>query len=272
MTASDVTPPDATASVVTARRTWLGVGSVAAVIGLAFGTVQVLGLVAHQERLVQASFDAQGLSTIDVTTDSGSIAVVGDSPTGVRVTQRISDGLRSATSTIERHEDRLVLRGSCPGFAAERCGVDYEIHMPPELAVIARTDDGTIDARDVSGAVDLSTDNGDVVLSGLSGRLQLSTDNGSIDGSELTSSSAQATSDNGDVTLGFSVAPTTVTMDSDNGDLVLVVPQGPESYSLTTSSDNGVVSTPIRTDPNGERHLTLRSGNGNITAAYPGQR
>jgi hypothetical protein len=40
------------------------------------------------------------------------------------------------------------------------------------------------------------------------------------------------------------------------------------AYVLVTETDNGSVTSPIRTDPGSDRRITARSDNGDITIRY----
>lgn len=262
-------PTDGAVVSPTVRRVWIVLGSLAAVAALGLGTVEALSWVAHEDRTEQRSFDPSGVSTIEISSDDGSVVVVGDSETSIRVTIRISQGLGAARTSADLRGDRLVLAGSCPWFASGQCSVSYEVHAPAGLAVVAHTDNGDIETRDVRGDAELISDNGDVLVQGLGGTVRLESDNGDIDGDGLVASSVRAASDNGDVTIAFTEAPSQVTATSSNGDVVVVLPAGEESYALDAATDNGDASTPIRTDPASTRRVTARSDNGDVTVRYP---
>ena len=68
--------------------------SLAAAAVLLWGLSLAVTQIAHEERTTTSEFDAAGLSTLDVHIDSGSLTVVGTDADVVKVTARISDGLR----------------------------------------------------------------------------------------------------------------------------------------------------------------------------------
>jgi hypothetical protein len=49
----------------------------------------------------------------------------------------------------------------------------------------------------------------------------------------------------------------------------IVIPdEGAIAYKVDAESDNGTVSFPVRTDPDGERTITAQSDNGDVTVTY----
>ena len=54
---------------------WLAVGSVVAVGALAGGTFNIVGLLAHEMETRVETFDAQGITSIDVDNDAGAVTV-----------------------------------------------------------------------------------------------------------------------------------------------------------------------------------------------------
>jgi DUF4097 and DUF4098 domain-containing protein YvlB len=100
------------------------------------------------------------------------------------------------------------------------------------------------------------------------GDLSISTDNGSVNARGISSDRVAVDSDNGDVSLGFQRPPSSLTTHSDNGDVTVALPNGGAAYALHTVTDNGDVSTPIRTDPTSARRIRATSNNGDITIRY----
>jgi DUF4097 and DUF4098 domain-containing protein YvlB len=116
--------------------------------------------------------------------------------------------------------------------------------------------------------VALTSDNGDLHVSNLTGALTMTTDNGDVAATGLTSPSVRLGTDNGSARLSFAQPPASVTTNADNGDVVVHLPTPGVAYDLHTSTDNGTVSTPIRTDPTSGRRISATSDNGNITIRY----
>lgn len=251
------------------RSAWVIVGSIAAVVTLGFGMVQAIGFVAREQSTVRQSFPGAGLSLVEVTSDSGSIRVVGDDEESVRVVIRLEEGWSRIERVARVDGDRLVLSAACPVFSGPFCSATYEVHVPRRLDVVARSENADVGASDVDGAVTAGSSNGDVTGTRLGGEAQLTTDNGSVEGVDLTSDDVVGSSSNGDVELEMARAPRSVRAESDNGDVVVIVPRGSELYAVDATTDNGDAVTPIRTDPSARRRIVARSDNGDVTVRYP---
>lgn len=252
-----------------ARTAWKAAASIAAAVVLMWGLNLAVTQIAHEERTTTTEFDAAGLTTLDVHIGSGSLTVVGTDSEVVKVTARISDGLRSTSQSQTVNGDRLELRGSCYAFLTSFCNVDYTVELPSRMAVRARLDNDDIRLRGVSGDVDVRTENGSITVSGSgAGAMTLSSDNGSVTGTDLRASSVSARTSNGGVALGFARAPSIVDASSDNGDVTVTVPDDASTYALTTGSSNGSAAAPIRTDPDSSRRITAQSSNGDVLVTY----
>ena len=140
--------------------------------------------------------------------------------------------------------------------------------MPASAALTLTSSDGSINVDGVRGVLNLQSDNGDVDVTSTPGPLHMSSDNGSVTGTELTSDQVQASSDNGDVSLGFAAAPQTVTASSENGSVSVLLPHGRESYLVTASTDNGSRSVSVPIDSASNRHIVANSEDGDVTVAY----
>jgi hypothetical protein len=188
------------------RRTWLIVGSLVTVPVLLMGASGVASALAHEERTEVSTFDADGIRSVDIDNAAGSIHIIGveDADT-VTVNARISDGLRATGHDVRREGDRLVVE-SCPVFLADWCSVRYTIEVPSDLAVVADADDGRVTVTDVAADVEASSDNGRVEVARIEGDVVLHSDNGSVTATGIRRAwRAEATSDNGDVTISYAL-------------------------------------------------------------------
>ena len=253
------------------RRTWLIVGSLVTVPVLLYGAIDVASALAHEERTEVAKFDAGGLQSVDVDNAAGSVRIVGVEDTDtVTVTARVSDGLRATGHDVRSEGDRLVVEGTCPTFLSDWCSVRYTIEVPSDLAVTAETDSGRVTVTDIAGDVEASSDDGRIELARIEGNVVLHSDNGSVTATGIRRASrAEATSENGRVRLEFLDPPDDVVATSDNGSVDVVIPDaGAIAYRVDADSDNGTVSFPVRTDPDGDRTITATSDNGDVTISY----
>jgi DUF4097 and DUF4098 domain-containing protein YvlB len=148
------------------------------------------------------------------------------------------------------------------------CSTSLRLVVPATAALTLTSSDGSISVHGVQGALDLQSDDGDVDVTSAPGPLQLSSDNGSVTGTGLTSGQVQASSDNGDVALGFVAAPKTVSASSENGSVTVLLPHGPDSYLVSASTDNGSRSVGVPIDSASDRHIVANSEDGDVAVAY----
>lgn len=174
---------------------------------------------------------------------------------------------RTTTTTYSRHIERVVVRASTGavhlhGTAAPRVMVRQELqwlwrrpHVQTSvtgstLTVSARCPDGgpinrckaDLDlAIPFDADVAVQGDSGDIAAERLAGHLQLTTDSGDVTGNDLNPISVRATTDAGNVALGFSTQPVSVSANSDSGDVEVTVPAGGE-YRVDATTDAGDVT------------------------------
>jgi DUF4097 and DUF4098 domain-containing protein YvlB len=251
------------------RTAWIAVGSITAAAALVSGTFNIIELLAHEMETRVESFDAQGVTTLDVDNDAGSVTIESSDVDEITVRARIGHGLRRSGSSIRIEDDRLLVRGSCPVVGSQWCDVRYTIMVPADIDVVVNGDNDGIRVTGIEGRVELHSDNGSIHVTDIDGDVALSADNGSIDAVGLTSDSVHAQADNGSIELDLRRPPQTVAVSSDNGDIVVVLPRGDEAYAVEITSDNGSTDNDVRTDQTSERHVTASSDNGDVTLRYP---
>jgi len=248
---------------------WLLVGSVIAVAALVFGIVQVTGLIAHEEHVEQATVHDPAVRVLDVSSDGGSVEIVGADVKAVHLTAHISDGL---SPTQFRHHvvgDRLEVRVRCRAvITGPWCHANLRIVVPRDLEVRLRVADDRITVRGLSGRVDAQSDNGSVEAEALSGDALLHSSNGTVQGTRLRSASVDANTDNGSVHLEFERPPSSAVARSSNGSVEVVVPRGTEAYAVDVDSDNGSTDNLVRTDSTSRRRIVASSDNGSVTVRY----
>jgi hypothetical protein len=250
------------------RRAWRVVGAVVAVVTLVWGVLQVVVVLAHDERTVDATFDGTDLRTVDVRLDSGSLILIGtDAPT-VRVSARIEDGLIATTNSERLEDGRLEVRTSCPPVGSNFCHAAYVVEVPSGVDVVVRLGDAGAVVQGIRGAVDVSADQGTIELRDVDGEVTATSDTGSIDAEGLRTARATFRTDTGGVRATFVDEPTTVDVHTDTGRVDLVVPDSSATYRLDVRSRTGSVSTPVRTDPAAQRSIAVRTMTGSVTVTY----
>ncbi|MGH3269996.1 MAG: hypothetical protein ACRDN1_13235, partial [Trebonia sp.] len=93
---------------------------------------------------------------------------------------------------------------------------------------------GPVQASSIYGQLTVSTEGGPLMLSALTGALHADTGGGTLFAAGISGSVVTATTEGGNVQLGFAAAPDTVQVSSGGGDADLTVPGGP--YALTADS------------------------------------
>lgn len=248
---------------------WLAVGSLAAVVGLLFGTLQVLGLVAHEEHDETIRIDDPAVAVLDVSSDGGTIEVIGTDTDAVRIDARVSEGLTETDFRQEVVGDQLQVRVRCKAVVSNMwCKADLRIVVPRDLEVRVRTHNGRVTLRGIRGRADAESSNGTVEAEALSGATRLHSDNGTVRATRLRTDSIQADSTNGSVRLEFDTPPLSAIARSDNGSVEVAVPRGDEGYAVDVSSDNGSTDSRVKTDPESERRIVASSDNGSVTVRY----
>ncbi len=248
------------------QRAWWFLGVLVVVSSLVFGTLSLIGVLAHEERDV-ADVVRQPVQLLEVDSASGRIEVIGQDRTDIAISARVSDGYRPTSYRVTILGERLHIDVGCP-FLSVWCGVDLRIQVPTELAVDLRNENDKVVVRDLSGRVRASSENDTVEAVGLSGDATLISTNDSVKGRELRTSSMEASSENDKVQLEFVAPPRSVTARSDNGSVEVAVPDDGQPYDVATRSDNGSVSNDVTIDQTSSRSISARSDNGSVTVRY----
>lgn len=251
------------------RRLWIVFGSLFTVAAVGFATFNVVMLIAHEKVTERASFDAAGVTALEIHTDNGSIEVVGGDVTEITLVAEISHGLRPTTHRAELEGSTLVVRSDCKLAMTYWCSTDYQLVVPTALAVTADSNNGRVTLRDLTGSIDVDSDHGRLELIRLTGAVEATSDNGRIEGSGLRSSRVTATTDNGSVRLTFAAAPRTVVARTSNGSVDVVVPDDTTAYRVETDTDQGSIDAAVRTDPDSERSIVATTRNGSVRVRYP---
>ncbi len=98
--------------------------------------------------------------------------------------------------------------------------------------------------------------------------LDLQTGDGSIHGDGLANDNVRAASGSGSVSLGWSVAPSSVTVHTGDGSVHLTVPASSGPYRVSASTGDGGKHVNVGTDPNSPRTISVETGSGSISLGY----
>ena len=247
------------------RVLWKVFAGVLILAALVWGPYQVVTLLAHEERTREETYEAAGISRLDIEGSSGSIDIAASARSTIHVTAEISEGLRPTGETQQVVDGALELRSSCPNFGSMFCWVDYDIQVPLDLELVVDGDHGSITITGSTAPLTVDGGHGSIRVRDVSGDLRVSNDNGRIEATGLRSARVNADNDNGRIQLEFAAAPTSVVATNDNGRILIVVPDDDTAYRVDADSDNGGEDVTVRQDSSSERTITARSSNGSVT-------
>lgn len=188
---------------------------------------------------------ADGVEVLVVETSNGSVDVVGRHTDQIEIRSELTEtdhGL--ARTTLERHDDRLIVAGDCDSRWWQSCRVAFEITVPIDLDV------------------EIATGSGAVALSGVRGNVDLASDNGRIEAVELSGPDVAARSGNGAIDLAFHRPPTRIEARTGNGAIRIRTVHA--VYDVEADSGNGSVVVEVDTSPESVHAMRLHSGNGSI--------
>jgi len=166
------------------------VGSVVAALVVAGTTTSVVSRFFHQHRVETAVY-SQTLTGISIRTSTGDVRVAVSDPGSPVVVRRVLDwsfGTAGSTETVTDGQLEIAARCSMHLGVGE-CNVDYEVTVPPDLAVRLDSDTGDVDVTGPVGNVTASTDTGDLRIQG------------------ATSARVDASASTGDVAVEFASPP-----------------------------------------------------------------
>lgn len=251
------------------HRLWVPLGTAITAVALAFSTVQVVSLLAHEIEVVHETVPATGVTAVLVDVSDGRVEVVGDDVTEATVDAEVHHGLRRTPFRVEVVDGVLEVRGGCP-FPSQWCDVHPRVVVPRGVDVTVETGNGGVVVRDVDGHVDVRSGNGAVTLARIGGDVELLTHNGPIEATGLRAGTVTVVTHNGDAELAFAGSPAAVTALSHNGDIEIVLPdEEGVAYDVEAHTDDGLPDVAVRTDPTSSRSVDVASDNGDVTVRYP---
>ncbi len=163
------------------------------------------------------------LRGIELRVQSGDVAIVGGSQTGVSISS--SDRSVFGHGPRERRSLRggiLRISSGCPQIVIGACSASYRIDVPNDVPISIRTEHGDIRLNGYRGSADIATDTGAINVEGYCGFV------------------LGAASASGDVTVSSACSPERLTLRSDSGDVSATVPPG--NYRIQAASSAGATS------------------------------
>jgi DUF4097 and DUF4098 domain-containing protein YvlB len=166
---------------------------------------------AKYERTVSQQAPCEAGSTLDVVTQSGSIAITGADTNECRVTAKIvayapteeeaQELAEQVEITLDASGDTLKVRADQPHLKNNRSiAVSYEITAPRRLNVLCHSDYGSLSATSLQGALKGKTSSGSIKAEQIEGPLDLDTSYGSIDCKSIAGPTTLLRSSSGSIT------------------------------------------------------------------------
>lgn len=240
-----------------------------AVLGIILVAIGGLGFLVSTVNLVEESRTErfEGVTRVVFELDNSPIDFSGGG-TDVVVDMSATTGFMGGEANVEVDDETLVISHECPTLLSFGCRASFDVTLPSGVEVSGSTSNGPISLTALDGPVRVTTSNGPITLEAVSSDTSLRTSNGPITGTDITTPRIDATTSNGRITLEFAQAPASVEATSSNGTIEVWVPEDAPPYAMSTSTSNGNVETDIRTDPQAEDSIEIRTSNGNITVGY----
>jgi hypothetical protein len=161
----------------------------------------------------------------------------------------------------------LVVTQNCPsGFLDLQCNVNYLLTVPADVTITATSASGNVRVADITGTLLLKSDSGDVGAVNPAADVTAKSASGNVTVTGARSGIVTASSDSGDVRLGFAVAPEEVSADSAAGNVNVAVPAG-GSYDVQASTAAGNTTVSIPNIPSSPRLIAAHSDSGDVTVS-----
>jgi hypothetical protein len=213
---------------------------------------------AYQHRIDRIELD---LASGDITLTPGSAGQV--------VVRR---GLRwdSTKPTVTEQWNGNTLHITTRCASGERnCATNYDIEVPRDVTLAAKTDAGNVTIRGIQGSQDLRTDAGNVSVEQSGGALTLHTNSGRITGTGLATTHIDSGTDAGNISLTLTVVPDSLTARSSAGDIDLHVPKaGAGGYGVQATTDAGTRRVTVDTSGPSKHRIVSASDSGDVTVRY----
>ena len=217
----------------------------------------------------EKSFTVTGGAQVSLKTWDGSIEVRGWDKNEVRieVEKRGPD-----QATVDRIQVKATQSGNAvtveipkpspltTGGFRSAPSASLVVSVPLQTTVVARSGDGSIKVKRVTGKVDVETNDGSLSLDEISGELIARTGDGTIQGSDLTGRAAVKTGDGG---IEITGTWTGLTVETHDGSVDVVGRKGSradEAWDITTG--DGSISLNVPEDFSAE--LDAQTGDGRI--------
>lgn len=167
----------------------------------------------------------------------------------------------------------LKVQADCPGWwslTGLDCSVKLEFDVPPEIEIQVVGTSGSTDVRGTTGRLDLTSTSGSTTLTDVGGTIWARTGSGALEGTGLSSRTADVGANSGSLDLAFTSAPDKVTAKVGSGAVTIGVPPG-SHYQVVGRSGSGsreyAAGLEESTSP---RIIDATAGSGSVDVDYVG--
>lgn len=257
------------------QRPWRVSGVVVTIVILAAGVFLAFQLIggsrtASAEQAPHTETFSNPIGTLSVSLDAGTLSVLAGPAGQVTITRQLTYKSQPPTYSEVWNGDVLTVNSVCP--VPSNCEITYTITVPAGTAVNAQLEDGDITANGLSGRLDLSSSSGSFTLVRTSGPTTITGDAGEVKGTALNSATVDVRTSDGDVTMDFAGAPTSVRVAiQDSGDLTVTVPRetsGAAGYNIDANTRSGDRQVEVSHDPSSARSITASTAAGDLSLTY----
>ena len=231
-----------------ASRTFITVIGTIAAVAVIGGLVLGASVLMRDTTVSTSEIAAGDAAQIKIDAGASDVRIVQGDSDVIRVTARITSGLRKTDFQIGRRADEIKIVADCQSWLNPGCGVETTLEIPQGFPV------------------EISTSSGDVVASKVvEGVLTIISASGDIDGTGLQVDELDATTRSGNISASFATQPFAVKAATTSGDIAADLPKGKRSYAVLTTSKSGEVSSGIESDPAGRGFVRATSRSGDIS-------
>jgi len=220
----------------------------------------------------ERSFRVSGVPSVRVSTFDGTIRIETWNQSEVRYAAEKRGRNQSDIDRIELEAnqvgEQVQIEARLPHTGRRWGGnavVNFTIFVPRQTNLTARTGDGRIEARDVTGDIELSSGDGRIVATNLSGNLKIHTGDGPV---ELTDVSGRLQAQTGDGRMRIRGRFDELEVKTGDGSIDITVERGSRmngAWRLTTG--DGSIQLALPDDFSAE--LDVHTNDGSITTDLP---
>lgn len=230
-----------------ASRTLMTVVGTIAAVGVFAAAVLGVSILMKDTKSSTSIIELGDSAQIVVNATTADIRVIEGADDVVKVTSRVTSGLRKTDFLIGRKGDEIKVISGCTTWLSPGCGVSLTLSVPKGMPIVVNTTSGDVTA--------------DALVQGV---LTVSTTSGDIRVGELTVDEFSAESVSGDVEASFAKQPFAFKALTKSGDVSAAVPAGKRTYAVMAESKSGDVQSTIDSDEDGQGFVRATSDSGDI--------